>query len=274
MRVSQFRGSVHKWAVDSRLQLLPISRAAAPHMIIATTTFFLNVIVQVLLNVLQLFLIVSLRGRLLGPSSIASYHLVAKEELWHWHLIVDPLVSFRMFIPSSTHSPDINVPDFPIITYRVDGRSPDEIYGPGFVAWGNNMDLWNHVCGAEDSGYVAATLDPFYAGLARPAWRLDLHGSGNGQWVDVNQSLGIHEWDYESEIAYPNHINPEDIIGARQVLPNGDEGLLCLIPAGHPNRNWAGMGHPVLAGHSAFKCPAFTPDEATNCSLAGVTIRC
>ena len=132
--------------------------------------------------------------------------------------------------PVPPDPPDIDVPFYPIISYRVDDRPPDEIFGPGFFSWGNNMDLWNHVSGGPNSGYVGTTLDPFYAGeRAVPGqWIYVVQGMGNG--VDVNQTLGAHAWDYESEIAYPNSIPPQDVIGARQVLPNGQLGPLVSNP--------------------------------------------
>jgi len=132
--------------------------------------------------------------------------------------------------PVPPDSPDIDIPFYPIISYRVDDRNPEEIFGPGFFAWGNNMDLWNHVSGGSNSGYVSTTLDPYYAGeRAVPGqWIYVVQGMGNG--VDVNQSLGTHMWEYESEIAYPNNIPPQDIIGARQVLPNGQLGPLVSNP--------------------------------------------
>src|SRR5882672_11712002 len=59
--ISPSHDALIKWAADSRLQLLPISRAATPNMIIATTTFSFMAFCS------HLNPLVSKFGGLLGP---------------------------------------------------------------------------------------------------------------------------------------------------------------------------------------------------------------
>lgn len=103
-----------------------------------------------------------------------------------------------------------------------DARGPDEIFSGGFKAWGDNMNLAEHVSGdSQDSGYVATSK---YQQSAQDCARQDcasengldyvykLRGSG----IDVNRALGLSPdspFYAEHEVAIPHQVTPNAIEG-------------------------------------------------------------
>jgi len=105
-------------------------------------------------------------------------------------------------------------------TFRADDRSPEEIFENGFTSRGDNMDVLDHAEGfLDDSGFVATSKSPT---VAREKFAESgdhvfvIRDSGNG--VNVNATLGSQSpHPDELEIAIPNAIQANNVLGARRV---------------------------------------------------------
>ncbi|WP_327196751.1 scabin-related ADP-ribosyltransferase, partial [Xanthomonas albilineans] len=124
---------------------------------------------------------------------------------------------------SATDAATGSAPKFGFI-FRGDARSPDVIFKEGLQPRGTNTDLYNYALQNEPSIFVSTSKSP---NVARDF--VDMQGGGyvytiRGQahGLDVNAILGLQSpFPHEFEIAIPGGINPLDIMGARQVGPNG-----------------------------------------------------
>jgi RHS repeat-associated protein len=116
--------------------------------------------------------------------------------------------------------------------FRGDTRAPDVIFNDGFKPRGTSTDLYKH---AKDnmnppSAYVPTSISiesakGFSGG--RYVYLIDKRVKG----VDVNKTLGSRSpYPGELEMAVPNGIPSQNIIGAQQVLPNGSLGPLIQNP--------------------------------------------
>ena len=90
--------------------------------------------------------------------------------------------------------------DPPKFVYRIDTRSPEEIFKYGFSPVGNNMDLIRHVTGVDGSGFVSTSsneaavingIAPFtirtFSAASRNAWLYTIRATGD--FYDVNTTL-------------------------------------------------------------------------------------
>ncbi|MGL4356843.1 MAG: enterotoxin A family protein [Aeromonas popoffii] len=79
------------------------------------------------------------------------------------------LVLSILFISSTSFSFANNIPNSGVL-YRVDTRSPDEIFSKGFDSFGENDSVRDHSRGvscvgrAENSAFISTSSDPEYAG--------------------------------------------------------------------------------------------------------------
>lgn len=98
------------------------------------------------------------------------------------------------------------------------------IFNEGLQPRGTNTDLYNYALHGEPSVFVSTSKSP---NVARDF--ADIQGGGyvstirgQAQGLDVNAILGPQSpFPHEFEIAVPGGVNPLDIMGARQVGPNG-----------------------------------------------------
>ncbi|MCI2423077.1 hypothetical protein MOQ72_37235 [Saccharopolyspora sp. K220] len=100
--------------------------------------------------------------------------------------------------------------------YRSDQRHWDDVFSDGFSPPGNDIsDLRGHVDGHKTSGYVSTTTNPDHFQHANKRFFYEIDAPGG---VDINQSLGSHQFEWESEIAAPGGIVPERIRGGWAVV--------------------------------------------------------
>ncbi|WP_281355070.1 RHS repeat-associated core domain-containing protein, partial [Pseudomonas izuensis] len=112
--------------------------------------------------------------------------------------------------------------------YRGDTRSPGEIFDSGFVSLGKSTDLRLHVLDNKNppSNFVSTSTDPEIGidfgteyrttkGFLYTLKRVDGH--------DVNKVLHPNDipYSYEDEIAVPDRIKSEDILGATPLRKDG-----------------------------------------------------
>ncbi len=121
-------------------------------------------------------------------------------------------------------SPSVNVPQRGTFIFRGDARSPDVIFEQGFQPRGTNQDLYKYALENEPSVYVPTSKSPTvareFADMQGGGYVYTIRGQSQG--VDVNAALGARSpFPHELEIAVPGGIKPTDIMGARQVAPNG-----------------------------------------------------
>jgi hypothetical protein len=110
--------------------------------------------------------------------------------------------------------------------YRFDRRSPQEIeQAGGFQAWGNNMDIEDHVHGfsIEDktSGYISTSkdlqslLNSLYDGTKGYIYEIKPQSSGIDAAEAFKQMGKTYPFPNEAEIMVPNQIPLQDIIGSQ-----------------------------------------------------------
>jgi YD repeat-containing protein len=108
--------------------------------------------------------------------------------------------------------------------FRGDARSPDVIFEQGFQPRGTNQDLFRYAEENVPSVYVPTSKSP---NVARDFAEMQGGGyvytvRGQPQGVDVNAVLGSRSpHPLELEVAVPGGIKAPDIMGARQVAPDG-----------------------------------------------------
>jgi hypothetical protein len=114
--------------------------------------------------------------------------------------------------------------------FRGDTRAPAEIFRDGFSPKGGTDDLADYVAKHVDSNFVGTSTSidiakrDYYTG-GPGGWVYDIDSSlVKGRGIDVNKSLGKHDMDFESEIAFPGGLPKEAIRSARQVMPDGSLG--------------------------------------------------
>lgn len=116
--------------------------------------------------------------------------------------------------------------------YRGDSRTPEEIFDKGFDSRGIDTDLAYYQLHSNNSIYISTSTSREAAEIfAQPdgyVYEIDprrLHG------IDVNSSLGESSvFPDEEEIAIVRQIPSENIIGAREVLPNRSLGDIIRNP--------------------------------------------
>ena len=116
--------------------------------------------------------------------------------------------------------------------YRGDSRTPEEIFDKGFDSRGIDTDLAYYQLHSNNSIYISTSTSREAAEIfAQPGgyvYEIDprrLHG------IDVNSSLGESSvFPDEEEIAIVRQIPSENIIGAREVLPNRSLGDIIRNP--------------------------------------------
>ena len=112
----------------------------------------------------------------------------------------------------------------PTYVFRGDGRPPAQIFDEGFKASGTNTDVLNHATTNTNSGLISTSSTP---NVAREFADVQVGGyvytvRKPPQALDVNATLGAKSpYPQEFEIAVPGAIRPQDILGARQVGPDG-----------------------------------------------------
>ncbi|MDO3608387.1 scabin-related ADP-ribosyltransferase, partial [Ralstonia pseudosolanacearum] len=108
--------------------------------------------------------------------------------------------------------------------FRGDGRLPGVAFNEGFVPRGTNTDLYKYASENEPSIFVPTSKSPNvareFADMQGEGYVYTIRGQRQG--LDVNAILGPRSpHPDELEIAVPGGISPFDIMGARQVGPNG-----------------------------------------------------
>jgi len=108
--------------------------------------------------------------------------------------------------------------------FRGDARAPDVIFNEGFQPRGTNTDLNRYALENEPSIFVPTSKSPNvardFADMQGSGYVYTIRGQSNG--LDVNAILGKQSpFPHEVEIAVPDGIRSLDIMGARQVGPNG-----------------------------------------------------
>ncbi|MEL6822920.1 MAG: RHS repeat-associated core domain-containing protein, partial [Calditrichota bacterium] len=107
--------------------------------------------------------------------------------------------------------------------FRGDRRMPTEIFETGFAPRGESLDLLKHSRNnmKPPSNYVSTSTSPNIATkFAQEGNYVYVIRPQKG--VDVNKTLGSKSpYPYEKEIAIPDGVKPEDIIGARKVGKDG-----------------------------------------------------
>ncbi|MEW5992824.1 MAG: hemagglutinin repeat-containing protein [Candidatus Zixiibacteriota bacterium] len=108
--------------------------------------------------------------------------------------------------------------------FRGDGRSPDVIFEQGLQPRGTNQDLLKYAQQNEPSVFVSTSKSPNvareFADMQGDGFVYTIRGQADG--VDVNAVLGAKSpFPHELEIAVPGGVKPTDIMGARQVGPDG-----------------------------------------------------
>lgn len=117
--------------------------------------------------------------------------------------------------------------------WRIDGSGTDDIFENGFNARGEDTDLQNYVNTNSPSIFVGTSKSPNI--LKNPDFGLprkyfyQIDGSGL-EGVDVNQVYPTNPFSDEEELAIIGTIPTESIIGAQQILPNGDLGSSIMNP--------------------------------------------
>ncbi len=112
----------------------------------------------------------------------------------------------------------------PTYVFRGDGRPPAQIFDEGFKASGTNTDVLNHATTNTNSGLISTSSTP---NVAREFADMQVDGyvytvRKPPQALDVNATLGAKSpYPQEFEIVVPGAIRPQDILGARQVGPDG-----------------------------------------------------
>jgi hypothetical protein len=105
--------------------------------------------------------------------------------------------------------------------FRGDNRNPSEIFKEGFIPLGNNTDLMQYVLYNTDSIYVGTSKS---VTVARKYFISEKEGGyiyvikSSHLGIDVNTVFPKNPHAYEFEIAIPNGIKTQYILGARQVL--------------------------------------------------------
>jgi hypothetical protein len=109
--------------------------------------------------------------------------------------------------------------------FRGDGRTPDVIFNEGFQPRGANTDLRRLVFNNEPSNFISTSQTP---NVARDFAANQGNGyvytiRGQPQGLDVNAILGSQSpFPQEFEIAVPRGIDAADVLGSRQVGPDGN----------------------------------------------------
>lgn len=163
--------------------------------------------------------------------------------------MMNRLISYLLFFFSAINSAlSFAVPPVPEVVYRLDSRSPDEIFNSGFNSWGNNRELLPHLVGDTSrnrtDGLISTSSNiNAIERIAQDIMLLDddvvwlytiVPGSDfyeiNGSLLNAysnpnlpesvrNQSLNMHTrfgWQHEYVNA-AGHIDRSTIINARQV---------------------------------------------------------
>ena len=112
----------------------------------------------------------------------------------------------------------------PHLTFRGDSRKPAQIFAEGFSPRGDSTDLRAHARDNRNppSNFISTSTSPSVAreNFASPGDYVYVTRPRNG--VDVNKELGDKSpFKTEKEIAVPGGIAGSDIMGAREVGPDG-----------------------------------------------------
>ncbi|WP_448111833.1 scabin-related ADP-ribosyltransferase [Pseudomonas lini] len=112
--------------------------------------------------------------------------------------------------------------------YRGDLRRPDEIFKVGFVSLGKSTDLLLHVWDNKNppSNFVSTSTDPEVGidfGTKYRTTKGYLYTLKKINGHDINKELHSDDipYSYEFEIAIPDKIKSEDIIGATPLKKDG-----------------------------------------------------
>ena len=108
--------------------------------------------------------------------------------------------------------------------FRGDARPPETIFAEGFTPQGANSDLYRYALMNEPSVFVSTSISP---NVAREF--SEMQGGGyvysikeQASGIDVNAILGAKSpFPEEMEVAVPYGIKSTDILGAREVTPDG-----------------------------------------------------
>jgi hypothetical protein len=125
--------------------------------------------------------------------------------------------------------------------YRGDNRDPNKIFNEGFDSRGKNTNVGSHQAGGKDTSYVPTSVSESeaikFAKDGQPAggksYVYDIDNRGLHS-VDVNATTKNPWFENEREIAIFNRVPPQNIYGAREVLPNGQLGPLLPNPNYRP----------------------------------------
>jgi hypothetical protein len=115
-------------------------------------------------------------------------------------------------------------PELPPFVFRGDSRAPDVIFNEGLQPRGTNVDLLEYAQYNEPSIYIPTSTSPNVArGFAKQqggGYVYTVKTPEGG--IDVNAALGWQSpFKHELEIAIPGGVSPAEILGARQVGPDG-----------------------------------------------------
>ncbi|WP_460252845.1 scabin-related ADP-ribosyltransferase [Acidiphilium sp. MT5] len=117
--------------------------------------------------------------------------------------------------------------------WRIDGRGTDDIFENGFNARGEDTDIQNYVNTNSPSIFIGTSTNPNI--LQNPDFGLpgkyfyQIDGSGL-EIVNINQVYPTNPFSDEEEMAIIGKIPIESIVGAQQILPNGDLGSFIMNP--------------------------------------------
>ncbi|MCL6699949.1 RHS repeat-associated core domain-containing protein [Pseudomonas sp. T1.Ur] len=119
-------------------------------------------------------------------------------------------------------------PPKPTYLYRGDLRGPDVIFSEGFLSRGKSTDLALHVADNKDppSNFVSTTTDRnvgIYFGTDYKTKKGYLYILKKIHGHDINKELHPNDvlYSYEKEIAIPDRIKSEDIIGVTPLKSDG-----------------------------------------------------
>lgn len=138
--------------------------------------------------------------------------------------------NFKMpAVSTSVEAPIIesSIAEGEAVLWRGDARAPAEIFEQGgFYSKGDNMNLFEHAkSNPANSGYVSASTNE---GVAMESAEMNqgyvykIKNTSSLQGKNVNQTLGSRSPNpHEAEIAIPNKIPSENILGAQKVGSDG-----------------------------------------------------
>ncbi len=112
----------------------------------------------------------------------------------------------------------------PRYLFRGDTRTPGVIFQDGFQPRGSNTDLYSYAASNTPSVYVGTSKSPnvgrVFAQSRKGGYVYTVRDQPLGR--DVNAELGAKSpFPSEQEIAVPGGVKVEDIVGAREVGPDG-----------------------------------------------------